>query len=58
MRGRPKGALNRSTLRTMSRYDMERLPLDQLMFCMEFWREVCDTMKEKLVEKLGEGRST
>jgi len=45
MRGRPKGSLNRSTLRRMSKYDIERLPLDQLVFCMEFWREVCDTMK-------------
>ena len=32
-------------MRRMTKYEAYRLPLDQLVYCMEFWRGVCDTME-------------
>ena len=43
--GRPRRALNKTTMRRMTKYEAYRLPLDQLVYCMEFWRGVCDTME-------------
>ena len=43
--------MNKTTMRRMTKYEAYRLPLDQLVYCMEFWRGVCDTMAAKQMRK-------
>ena len=51
--------MNKTTMRRMTKYEAYRLPLDQLVYCMEFWRGVCDTMAAKQMRKwAAEKRST
>ena len=48
--------MNKTTMRRMTKYDID---LDQPVYCMEFWRGVCDTMAAKQMRKwAAEKRST